>query len=91
MSNEKVVTGELVHVSPTGGTLVVKDALGRSHSARFIDPRYWAKGAEYRAYAALLRIKRFVGRQVIAHVEHHSAFGDTVFGGRKIKIKGKRR
>lgn len=92
LSNKRKVVGKLVSVSPTAGKLVVREDSGREHDVRFLDPRYWATGAEYRAYESLLKLRKFVGKEVEVQIEHHTAFGDTVFGRRLIKrVGGSRR
>ena len=85
-NEEKTITGTLTYVYATGGVLRIREPNGQEWHLRLLDARYWATGAEYRAFKAALRVQKYVGRQVTAHIEHHSAFGWAIFGGSQIRL-----
>lgn len=85
---KKTIHGGLVRVYATGGDVVIADG-HKEWNLKLMSPRYWASGSSAQAYAAALRVQKLVGRQVVAHIEYHSAFGWVIFGGSNIKLEKK--
>jgi hypothetical protein len=83
---KKTIHGGLLHVYPTAGKVVIADG-AKEWDLRLMSPRYWASGSSAQAYNAALRVQKLVGRQVVAHIEYHSAFGWVIFGGSNIKLE----
>jgi len=86
---KRTVTGKLTHVYATGGDITIEGDDGKTWRVKLISPRYWATGSSYQAMQAALRVQKNIGRRVTAHIEYHSAFGWTIFGGSNIRLAGK--
>lgn len=86
--DKKTIHGGLLRVYATGGDVVIADGTKEWH-LKLMSPQYWAKGSSARAYQAALRAQKLVGRQVVANIEYHSAFGWVIFGGSNIRLEKK--
>ena len=82
----QTIVGTLVHVYATGGDVTIRDASGHDKRLKLMAPDYWRTGSSARSFKAALRVQKLVGRQVVAHIEHHHAFGWVIFGGKNIRL-----
>lgn len=85
-SDKKTIRGGLLRVSPMSGAVVIADGT-REWDLKLMSPRYWASGSSAQAYRSALRLQKLVGRQVVANIEYHNAFGWVIFGGSNIRLE----
>jgi len=84
--DKKTIHGGLLRVSPTSGAVVIADGT-KEWDLRLMSPTYWKSGSSAQAYNTALRLQKLVGRQVVANIEYHSAFGWVIFGGSNIRLE----
>ena len=84
--DKKTIRGGLVRVYATGGDVVIADGT-KEWDLKLMSPRYWASGSSAQAFKSALRVQKWVGRQVVANIEYHPAFGWVIFGGSNIRLE----